>query len=485
MRNNVGLIRKIHDILVSKKISCVELVTSYLNEIEKSDINAFITVSKKEAIEAARKVDLKIKNSDDVGMLEGIPMSLKDNFSTKDILTTCGSKMLENYTPVYDATAWKILKNEGAILLGKNNQDEFAMGSSNETSYFGPVKNPHDKNKVPGGSSGGSSAAVASGLSVFTLGSDTGGSVRQPASFCGVVGLKATYGAISRYGVVPLASSLDHPGPLTLTVEDSSIVFDTISLHDPKDATSSQIKRKKTFEYLKEDIYGVKIGVPRNCFDGSNEHVYRAVEDAIKFYEKIGAKISYFDFPELDLSMPVYCVLGRAETASSMARFDGIRYGYRAKTYNNVDDLMTKTRTEGFGEEVKRRILFGSYVLNFGYHESLYNKAQNLRKFIKDQFNKKFEKFDILLTPTCPTTAFEFNYGKDDPVKMYLADICTVPENISGVPSISIPCGYDPNNLPIGLQLTSNDWSEDLLLRVAYKYESENFYVKIIGGVQI
>ena len=424
MSKNKGLIRKIHDALVSKKVSCFELTSWYLREIEKSDLNAFITVTKEQALESAKKVDEKINKNQEIGLLEGVPMSMKDNFSTKNILTTCASKILENYVPIYNATVYEILKNQGCILLGKNNQDQFAMGSSNETSYFGPVKNPHDKTKVPGGSSGGSCASVTAGLAAFAIGSDTGGSIRQPAAFCGIVGLKPTYGSISRYGIIPLASSLDQAGPLTLTVEDNSIVYDCLAVHDPKDETSSKLPRKKTFDNLDNSIENLKIGIPTNCFEGSDKEVYDAVEKAAKFYEKFGAKITYFAFPELDLSMPVYCVLGRAETASNMARFDGIRYGYKYKeNYSDVNDLMTKTRSKALGEEVKRRILLGSYVLNSGYYNSLYKKSLGVQKLITEKFAEKFQEFDILITPTSPTTAFGFNYSGDDPLKMQLAKI--------------------------------------------------------------
>lgn len=485
MRKSNSVIKKIHNALVSKKISCSELVSWYLKEIEKSDLNAFISVTKESALEEAKKVDSKLERGEKIGLLEGIPISLKDNLSTKGVLTTCASKMLSNYTPIYDATVCEILKKNGTILLGKNNMDQFAMGSSNETSYFGPVKNPHNKSKVPGGSSGGSCASVAAGLAAFSIGSDTGGSIRQPASFCGIVGLKPTYGAISRYGLIPLASSLDQIGPLTLTVEDSAIVFDCLSVHDPRDETSSRIKRPKSFEHLNDELPKLRIGVPTNCFKGSDKEVYDSVENAIKFYEKLGATVTHFEFPELDSSMPVYCVLGRAETASNMARYDGIRYGYKyTGKYEDVNDLMAKTRSEALGEEVKRRILIGSYVLNSGYYDSLYKKSLGLRKLITDKFNEQFEKFDVIITPTSPFTAFDFDYAHGDPVKMYLADICVVNANIAGIPAISIPCGYDSKNLPIGMQLMSKNWSEDFLLRVSYAYEKENFFAKIIGGVQ-
>lgn len=479
-----GLIESIHRSLVSREISCVDLINKYISEIEKSDLNAFITVTKESAIEEAKKVDDRISSGKEIGMFEGIPMTLKDNFSTKGVRTTCGSKMLENYVPCYDSTVYEILKKNGCILLGKSNQDEFAMGSSNETSYFGPVKNPHDKTKVAGGSSGGPCAAIAGGLSAFAIGSDTGGSIRQPASFCGIVGMKPTYGAISRYGIIPLASSLDQAGPLTLTVRDCSLVFDLLSEHDPRDESSRVAPQNKSFNSLDNSIEGLKIGIPTN-FDGCDYEVHEAIENVIKFYEKLGAKVSRFDFPELDFSMPVYCVLGRAETASNMARYDGIRFGYRVENYSDADDLMTKSRSESLGAEVKRRIMLGSYVLHAGYDDSLYKKSLSLRNLIRDKFAEKFKEYNIILAPTSPTTAFEFNYASDDPVKMQLADICVVNANIAGIPAISVPCGYDSSNLPIGVQLMAKRWDDDLLLRVAYKYEKENFFAKIIGGVQI
>lgn len=484
MEKNHGLIEKIHESLVSKKISCLELVNWYIKEIEKSDLNAFITVTKEIAFEDAKKVDAKIQKGEEIGLLEGIPMALKDNFSTKGILTTCGSKMLENYVPIYDSTVYEILKSKGTILLGKTNQDEFAMGSSNETSYFGPVKNPHDKTRVPGGSSGGSCACVAAGLSAFSMGTDTGGSIRQPASFCGIVGMKPTYGSISRYGIIPLASSLDQAGPLTLTVRDNSIVFDSLAINDPKDETSRIQQQNKTFDSLDDSIDGLKIGVPTN-FDGCDPEVHAAIENVTKFYEKKGATVTRFDFPELDFAIPVYCTLGRAETASNMARYDGIRYGFKySEPYSDVDELMSKTRSQALGEEVKRRILIGSYVLSTGYCDSIYKKSLSLRNLITNKFNERFQEFDVIVTPTDSTTAFEFNYAAGDPIKMYLADICVVGANIAGIPAISIPCGYDSKNLPIGVQFMGPKWSEDLLLRVAYAYEKENFFAKIIGGVQ-
>ncbi|MDR1240431.1 MAG: Asp-tRNA(Asn)/Glu-tRNA(Gln) amidotransferase subunit GatA [Oscillospiraceae bacterium] len=466
------MITSLHESLIKKEFSCVELAKKYLESIKKSELNAYITVTEDIAIESAKRTDYKIKNSCDIGMVEGIPMSLKDVISTKGIRTTCGSKMLANYEPIYDASCWEFLKELGVILLGKTNQDEFAMGSSNETSFFGPVKNPYNLAKVPGGSSGGSAASVAGNLAVFSIGSDTGGSVRQPSSFCGVVGLKPTYGAISRYGLIPLACSLDQIGIISQNAEDASIIFDIISRHDRKDATSSDLPRAKTFESLKKDVKGIRIGVPKNCFEGCDEEIKSAISKAIEVYESLGAKFDYFEFQELDLTMPVYYIICCAEASSNLGRFDGIRYGFRAEKFESVNDFIAKTRSEGFGDEVKRRILLGTYVLSSSYRDSFYNKAQEIRRIIKNSFNKKFEKYDLILTPTTPTTAFDFDYAHEDPVKMYLADVCTVPANIAGIPAISIPCGFSSNNLPIGMQLMAPHWHEDLLLNMTYKYET-------------
>jgi aspartyl-tRNA(Asn)/glutamyl-tRNA(Gln) amidotransferase subunit A len=465
------LITSLHESLVKKEFSCTELTKEYLKLIYKSDLNAYITVTKRIALEAASKVDYKIKNSCDINIIEGIPISLKDVISTKNIKTTCGSQMLADYEPIYDAFCWEILKKLGVVLLGKANQDEFAMGSSNESSFFGPVKNPHNPKKVPGGSSGGSAASVAGNLAVFSLGSDTGGSVRQPSSFCGVVGIKPTYGAISRYGLIPLACSLDQIGIISQSVEDAAIIFDIISRHDPKDATSSSLPRTKTFENLNKNINGIKIGIPENCLEGCDSEVKSAILNAVSVYESLGAEFDYFKFPELDLSMPVYYVICCAEASSNLGRFDGVRYGFKARSFKNINDFMTKTRSESFGDEVKRRILLGTYVLSSGYRDEFYNKAQETRRVIKNSFSERFKKYDLILTPTAPTPAFDFDYAQEDPIKMYLADVCTVPANIAGIPAISVPCGFSLNKIPIGMQLMAPHWREDLLLNVAHKYE--------------
>ena len=475
----MGTISKIHDMLVTKQCSCTELTKSYLEEIEKSnkELNAYITVSGEQALKTAEAVDKKISNGEEIGLLEGIPMTLKDNLSTKDIETTCGSKMLKNYKPIYDATVWESLKNQNAVMLGKTNMDEFAMGSSCETSYFGATKNPFNTKHVAGGSSGGVASAVGANLAVYGLGSDTGGSIRQPASFCGLVGLKPTYGAVSRYGLIAYASSLDQIGPVTKSVEDASIVFDAISEYDVKDSTSKGYNGS-TFSALNNDIKGMKIGIAKEYLEGVRDDVKEAVLKAVEVYKSMGAEIVYFDLPELKFALPVYYIIACAEASSNLGRYDGIRFGYKAEHYNGTHDMVCRTRSEGFGEEVKRRILLGTYVLSAGYYDAYYKKAQNLRGTIVNAFNRAFEKCDVILAPTVPMTAFELGRAVSDPVETYQTDICTVPVNIAGLPAVSIPCGFNTNGMPIGMQIIGKSFCEDKILNVAYKYQQvmgENF----------
>ena len=475
----MGTISKIHDMLVTKQCSCTELTKSYLEEIEKSnkELNAYITVSGEQALKTAEAVDKKISNGEEIGLLEGIPMTLKDNLSTKDIETTCGSKMLKNYKPIYDATVWESLKNQNAVMLGKTNMDEFAMGSSCETSYFGATKNPFNTKHVAGGSSGGVASAVGANLAVYGLGSDTGGSIRQPASFCGLVGLKPTYGAVSRYGLIAYASSLDQIGPVTKSVEDASIVFDAISEYDVKDSTSKGYSGS-TFSALNNDIKGMKIGIAKEYLEGVRDDVKEAVLKAVEVYKSMGAEIVYFDLPELKFALPVYYIIACAEASSNLGRYDGIRFGYKAEHYDGTHDMVCRTRSEGFGEEVKRRILLGTYVLSAGYYDAYYKKAQNLRGTIVNAFNRAFEKCDVILAPTVPMTAFELGRAVSDPVETYQTDICTVPVNIAGLPAVSIPCGFNTNGMPIGMQIIGKSFGEDKILNVAYKYQQvmgENF----------
>ena len=467
----MGSIAKIHEMLVSKQLSCAELTKSYLDEIDKSnsELNAYVNVTPDEAMKTAEAVDKKIAAGEEIGMLEGVPMTLKDNISTKGIETTCCSKILTGYKPIYDATVWELLQNQNAVMLGKTNMDEFAMGSSCETSYFGGAANPFNTNHVAGGSSGGVSSAVGGNIAAYGLGSDTGGSIRQPASFCGVVGLKPTYGAVSRYGLIAYASSLDQIGPITKSVEDAAVVFDAISKQDKRDSTSKG-SAKATFDTLNNDIKGMKIGIAREYLDGVRDDVKEAVLEAARVYESLGAEIVYFDLPILKFALPVYYIIACAEASSNLGRYDGIRYGYKTEHYNGTHDMICRTRSEGFGEEVKRRILLGTYVLSAGYYDAYYKKAQNLRGTIISAFNKAFESCDVILAPTVPMTAFEKGNAISDPIETYLTDICTVPVNIAGLPGVSIPCGFNKNGMPIGMQLIGKSFEAEIL-NAAYKYQ--------------
>ncbi len=468
----MGSIAKIHEMLVGKQLSCAELTKSYLDEIDKSnsELNAYVNVTPDEAMKTAEAVDKKIAEGEEIGMLEGVPMTLKDNISTKGIETTCCSKILTGYKPIYDATVWELLQNQNAVMLGKTNMDEFAMGSSCETSYFGGAANPFNTNHVAGGSSGGVAGAVGGNIAAYGLGSDTGGSIRQPASFCGVVGLKPTYGAVSRYGLIAYASSLDQIGPITKSVEDAAVVFDAISKQDKRDSTSKG-SAKATFDTLDNDIKGMKIGIAREYLDGVRDDVKEAVLEAAKVYESLGAEIVYFDLPILKFALPVYYIIACAEASSNLGRYDGIRYGYKTEHYNGTHDMICRTRSEGFGEEVKRRILLGTYVLSAGYYDAYYKKAQNLRGTIISAFNKAFESCDVILAPTVPMTAFEKGNAISDPIETYLTDICTVPVNIAGLPGVSIPCGFNKNGMPIGMQLIGKSFGEAEILNAAYKYQ--------------
>ncbi len=467
------MIAKLHSMLQNKEISCTELTQAYLTAIEKENpaLNAYVTATPETALAAAQTVDRKIADGESLGLLEGIPMTLKDNISTEGIRTTCCSKILEDYVPIYDATVWKLLKQQNAVLLGKTNMDEFAMGSSCETSYFGGAKNPHNVGHVAGGSSGGVASAVGGNLAVYGLGSDTGGSIRQPASFCGIVGLKPTYGAVSRFGLIAYASSFDQIGPITTNVEDTAMVFDAIAAYDTMDSTSQGRKGEPVCRTLKNDIRGMKIGIAKEYFDGVRDDVRKSVEQAIEVYRSLGAEIVSFDLPALKYALPVYYILACAEASSNLGRYDGIRYGYKAESYFDVNDMMKKTRSNGFGEEVKRRILLGTYVLSSGYYDAYYKKAQNLRGTIVNAFKNAFESCDVILAPTVPMTAFENGHAVSDPVETYLTDICTVPVNICGLPAVSVPCGFDDKGLPIGMQLIGNSFRESTILNAAWQYE--------------
>lgn len=467
-------IKYLQNLLETKQITCVELTEKYLSNIEKENkiLNAYVNVTGDEALKTAKKVDEKIAAGEKLMSLEGIPMSLKDNISTKDIETTCCSKMLQGYYPIYDATVWDILKKQNSVLLGKTNMDEFAMGSSCETSCFGGTLNPHNTDYVAGGSSGGAAASVAGNLAVFGLGSDTGGSIRQPASFCGLVGFKPTYGTVSRYGVVAYASSLDQVGPITDSVEDASILYDSISLYDPKDSTSVGSK-VCTHDKLNNSIKGLKIGIAKEFFEGIREDIKKSLEDAIIVYEKLGAEIVHFEIPKLHTILPVYFIISCAEASSNLGRFDGIRYGYKTNSYKDINEMICKTRSEGFGKEVQRRIMLGTYVLSSGCYDAYYKKAQNLRGSFINDIKKVFEKCDVIITPSAPVTAYKKGEALRDPIETYMMDICTVPVNIAGLPAVSVPCGFDKNKLPIGMQIIGNSFEDYKVLNAAYQYEKQ------------
>ncbi|MEA3272169.1 MAG: Asp-tRNA(Asn)/Glu-tRNA(Gln) amidotransferase subunit GatA [Patescibacteria group bacterium] len=468
---NTLTIKEAHKGLVSKKFSSVDLTKACLDQIKSLDkkINAFITVTEDLALEQAKKVDKKIKSGGKLKPLEGIPMALKDNILVKDAKCTAGSKILENYIASYDATVVKKLKEAGAVILGKTNLDEFAMGSSTESSYFGSTKNPIDTKKVPGGSSGGSVAAVASDMCFYALGSETGGSVRQPASLCGVIGMKPSYGRVSRYGLMAMASSLDQISPTTKTVEDLRMVLDCIMGVDKKDSTTVDLKEEKP---KKKSIKGMKIGVPKEYFiKGMDKEVEKRVREGIKKLEKLGAKMVDISLPHTEYALAVYYIVMPSEVSSNLSRYDGIRYGFTTVSKaKNLMDVYFETRRQGFGDEARRRIMLGTYALSSGYYDAYYKKAQQVRTLIKNDFDKAFTKVDCIVTPTSPTVAWDIGEKFDDPLTMYLSDIYTVSANIAGIPGISVPCG-EAHNLPVGLQLLGKQFDEETILNVASEYE--------------
>ena len=476
----MSTIHEYAELLKQKKLSSVELTKQYLARIEKADaqIGSYITVCPDDALAAAGKADERIAKGE-ATLLTGIPVGIKDNICTEGITTTCASKMLYNFVPPYDATVTKRLKNEGAVILGKLNMDEFAMGSSTESSYFKKTKNPYDLTRVPGGSSGGSAASVSADLAPYALGSDTGGSIRQPAAFCGNVGLKPTYGLVSRFGLIAFASSLDQIGSFTKDVTDCAIVLNAIAGYDKMDSTSVDADKTDYTKALGLPLKGMKVGVPKQYLEsGIQTEIKEAVENAIKVYEMLGAECEECSLPLSKFALPAYYLISSAEASSNLARFDGIKYGYRAEEYHGLTDLYERTRSEGFGEEVKRRIMLGTYALSSGYYDAYYKKAQQVRGLIKRDFAACFEKYDVLLTPTTPTTAYKFG-EKSDPVAMYMGDICTVAVNIAGLPAISIPAGLDKKGMPIGIQLIANSFDERKLLTAAYAYERETGYEKL------
>ena len=476
----MSTIHEYAELLKQRKLSSVELTKQYLARIEKADaqIGSYITVCPDDALAAAGKADERIAKGE-ATLLTGIPVGIKDNICTEGITTTCASKMLYNFVPPYDATVTKRLKNEGAVILGKLNMDEFAMGSSTESSYFKKTKNPYDLTRVPGGSSGGSAASVSADLAPYALGSDTGGSIRQPAAFCGNVGLKPTYGLVSRFGLIAFASSLDQIGSFTKDVTDCAIVLNAIAGYDKMDSTSVDADKTDYTKALGLPLKGMKIGVPKQYLEsGIQTEIREAVENAIKVYEMLGAECEECSLPLSKFALPAYYLISSAEASSNLARFDGIKYGYRAEEYHGLTDLYEITRSEGFGEEVKRRIMLGTYALSSGYYDAYYKKAQQVRGLIKRDFAACFEKYDVLLTPTTPTTAYKFG-EKSDPVAMYMGDICTVAVNIAGLPAISIPAGLDKKGMPIGIQLIANSLDERKLLTAAFAYERETGYEKL------
>ena len=471
-------LRELNELIKRKEIKPTEILEELLNRIKETEpkLNAYITVTEEKAREKAEIADKELEklSEDEIPELFGIPLSIKDNINVENVRMTCASKILENFISPYDATVIKKLRERGAIFVGKNNLDEFAMGSSTETSYFGPTRNPWDLERVPGGSSGGSAAAVSARSAIASLGSDTGGSIRQPAALCGVVGLKPTYGRVSRYGLTAFASSLDQIGPITKTVEDAAYLLNIISGQDSKDATSARISVPNFLESLNNEIKGLKAGLPKEYFvEGIEPEVKEKVLEAVKKLESLGVEIEEISLPNTKYAVETYYIIAPAEASSNLGRFDGVRYTYRAKDYKNLIDMYCKTRAEGFGDEVKRRIMIGTYTLSAGYYDAYYLKAQKVRTLIYQGFQNAFEKVDFIVTPVSPTTAFRIGEKTDDPIKMYLSDIFTIAVNLAGLPAISIPCGFDSKNLPVGLQIIGKAFDEVTILNVANVIEKE------------
>ncbi len=477
---------EIRKALLNKEVSALELVEAEYKRIDEVEnkIGAFNSFTKQEAINTAKEVDKKIANNEALPPLAGIPLALKDNINYKGSKTTASSKILENFVSPYDATVSLKLKENLIPVIGKTNLDEFAMGSSNENSAFKKVHNPHNINKVPGGSSGGSAASVASLESYLALGSDTGGSIRLPASFCGITGFKPTYGRVSRYGLIAFASSLDQIGPFGRCIEDVANLYYAIAGHDPKDSTSLNLKVENPNLTLKNDIKGLKVGIIKELLsEGVDEDVKLAVMNAAKVYEELGCTVKEVSLPLLKYSIGIYYIVATAEASSNLARFDGVKYGYRTKDPSNLMEMYTKTRQEGFGDEVKRRIMLGTYALSSGYYDAYYKKAQQMRRLVKNDFDRVFKEVDLLISPTCPNTAFDIGSRNDDPIKMYLTDIGTICANLAGCPAISIPAGFDKEGMPIGLQLMSNVMKDNLLLQCAYNFESQSEFHKKLANI--
>jgi len=473
-------VHEITDLLRSREVSAEEITRAFLeriNEVEDS-IKAFVTITGDLVLKRAREVDGKIKSGERTGPLEGVPVAIKDNICTRGVLTSCSSRILKGFVPPYNATVIERLNNAGAVMVGKTNMDEFAMGSSTENSGFFPTRNPWDLERVPGGSSGGSAAAVAACQVPYALGSDTGGSIRQPASFCGVVGIKPTYGAVSRYGLIAFASSFDQIGCFTRCVKDCALVLNAICGHDPMDSTSAPVEFPDFTTCLAAEVQGMKIGLPCEYFtEGISRGVKDAVDRAVKVFEDLGAQVEETSLPHTEYALPAYYLIAPAEASSNLARYDGVRYGLRVDTGGDVMDMFARTRKEGFGPEVKRRIMLGTYALSAGYYDAYYLKALKVRTLIKRDFDRAFKKYDILLSPTTPTVAFRFGEKTDDPLEMYLSDVYTAPINLAGIPAVSVPCGF-ADGMPVGLQLIGKPFDEGTLLRAAYAFEQATDYHK-------
>lgn len=468
-------LKKLRAMLDSREISAVELTQEYIDRIDKTDktLNSYITVCRESALKEAENAQNAIDNGNSSPMT-GIPVSVKDNICTLGVKTTCASKMLEDFIPPYDASAVAKLKKENAVILGKTNMDEFAMGGSSQTSYFGGVKNPYDPSRVTGGSSGGAAASAAGDLCAAALGSDTGGSVRQPASFCGVTGLKPTYGAVSRWGLIAFASSLDQIGVLAKSAEDTGYVLNSIYGYDENDATSSKNAKGDYLSLIGSDISELKIGVPEEFFgEGLNDEVKTAVLSAVNYYKKIGCEIVNVSLPSLEYAVSAYYLISSAEAASNLSRFDGIKYGFRSGLGEDFNELIKNSRREGFGDEVKHRIMLGNYALCSGYYDAYYKNATRIRTQLRAEYASIFEKCDVILTPTAPTTAYKIGEQENDPVKMYLADIYTVTVNIAGLPAVSSTCGYDKNGMPIGMSLIGRAFDEKTIIAVCDRFERD------------
>jgi aspartyl-tRNA(Asn)/glutamyl-tRNA(Gln) amidotransferase subunit A len=475
-------IHQLHDLFVKKEVTSREATDALYRRIREVEgkVKAYLLLTEEEAFRQADQVDRKRVKGESLGDLAGIPLGLKDILCTKGVRTTCASKILEGYIPFYDGTVIQKLKEREAVFLGKLNMDEFAMGSSTENSGFQVTHNPWDLKRIPGGSSGGPAAAVAADECIAALGTDTGGSIRQPAACCGVVGLKPTYGRVSRYGLVAFASSLDQIGPITKDVEDCAILMNAISGYDPHDSTSVNVEVPDYKQSLKRDVQGVRIGIPDEYFiEGMDPEVEKAIQEAIDFFRKWGAKIQKISLPHTEYAVAIYYIIATAEASSNLARYDGVKYGLRSKGYRDLMEMYTQTRAKGFGEEVKRRIILGTYVLSAGYYEAYYRKASQVRTLIRKDFEEAFQRVDVVLTPTAPTPAFRIGEKTEDPLQMYLSDIHTIPVNLAGIPAISFPCGFSRQGLPIGLQIMGKHFDEGMLLRVAYTFEQNtDFHLK-------